>query len=191
MKSVRIKDADELDLVTGSEYVPISDKSGLPKKTSINDIKDFVNTNKQDIIADLDLIRKGATAGMSALQEVPSEYVTEQELNDKQYTNKEDLSKKQDTLVNGVNIKTINGKSILGSGNIEISSEGGSSSGEVIILTKEEYDSLVRENLIVETFIYFIKEGGSPSELYIGSALIAKKSELENLNFPYTFPIIF
>ncbi len=35
-----------------------------------------------------------------------------------------DLSTKQDTLVSGTNIKTVNGNSILGSGNIEISSGG-------------------------------------------------------------------
>ena len=38
------------------------------------------------------------------------------------------LSNKQDTLVSGTNIKTINGNSILGEGNIVISGEGGSSS---------------------------------------------------------------
>lgn len=39
---------------------------------------------------------------------------------------KADLAKKQDKLVSGTNIKTINGESILGSGNITISSSGGS-----------------------------------------------------------------
>ena len=41
--------------------------------------------------------------------------------------NKTNISNKQDTLVSGTNIKTINGESILGSGNIAIS--GGSGSG--------------------------------------------------------------
>ena len=36
-----------------------------------------------------------------------------------------ELGKKQDTLVSGTNIKTINGASILGNGNIEISATGG------------------------------------------------------------------
>lgn len=43
-----------------------------------------------------------------------------------------DLSTKQDTLVSGENIKTINGVSVLGSGNIEISSGGTYTSGEGI-----------------------------------------------------------
>ena len=50
---------------------------------------------------------------------VPSEYVTETELNNKGYlTSHQDISGKQDKLVSGTNIKTINGVSILGSGNI-------------------------------------------------------------------------
>ena len=46
------------------------------------------------------------------------------------FATKTDLAQKQDTLVSGTNIKTINGESILGSGNITIS--GGSSGGTVI-----------------------------------------------------------
>lgn len=43
-----------------------------------------------------------------------------------------DLSTKQDTLVSGENIKTINGTSILGSGNLEISSGGSYTAGNGI-----------------------------------------------------------
>lgn len=46
-------------------------------------------------------------------------------------------TKKQDTLVSGTNIKTINGESILGSGNITI--QGGSGSG----LTTDEVNTLI------------------------------------------------
>ena len=45
-----------------------------------------------------------------------------------QYATKEELSTKQDTLISGENIKTINGNSILGSGNIEIQGGSGGSS---------------------------------------------------------------
>lgn len=41
-----------------------------------------------------------------------------------QYLTAEDLNNKQDTLVSGTNIKTINGTSVLGSGDIEIESGG-------------------------------------------------------------------
>ena len=40
------------------------------------------------------------------------------------FATKTEVSAKQDTLVSGTNIKTINGNSILGSGNIEIKSGG-------------------------------------------------------------------
>lgn len=43
------------------------------------------------------------------------------------YATKEELADKQDKLVSGTNIKTINGNSILGEGNIEISGGGGAS----------------------------------------------------------------
>ena len=50
-------------------------------------------------------------------------------------------SGKQDTLVSGTNIKTINNQSLLGSGNIEI--QGGSGGGSNIIeITQAEYDVL-------------------------------------------------
>ena len=66
-----------------------------------------------------------------------SEYATKAELNDKldrsdaslTYAAKSDLNNKQDILVSGVNIKTINGKSIVGSGNITIEGGGSGSTG--------------------------------------------------------------
>lgn len=45
-------------------------------------------------------------------------------------TSHQDISGKQDKLVSGTNIKTINGQSILGSGDITIEGGGGSSGGE-------------------------------------------------------------
>ena len=51
-------------------------------ETSINGKVDL----KQDIIEDLDVIRSGAAKGATALQDVPDEYITEEELADKEYT---------------------------------------------------------------------------------------------------------
>ena len=42
--------------------------------------------SKQDVIEDLENIRSGAAAGSTALQTVPSEYITETELTNKEYT---------------------------------------------------------------------------------------------------------
>ena len=90
--------------------------------------------NKQNVITDLDTIRAGASKGATALQSIPDEYITEAELESKGYltehqdisnlATKEELtnglSDKQDNLVDGINIKTINGTSILGEGDIKI-----------------------------------------------------------------------
>lgn len=50
------------------------------------------------------------------------------------------IAAKQDTLVSGTNIKTINNQSLLGSGNIDI--QGGGGGGNVVELTKAQYDAL-------------------------------------------------
>lgn len=99
---------------------------------------------KQDIITDLATIREGASKGATALQE--EQYkgtVTGVKINGTTknpsngvvdlgtvITAHQDLSGYQPKLVSGTNIKTINGTSILGSGNIVIEGgSGGSSSG--------------------------------------------------------------
>ena len=64
------------------------------------------------------------------------------------------LSQKQDTLVSGVNIKTINGNDLLGSGDIVI--EGGS--GNIVELTQSEYNAIIPDDdtlyLISDSNIY-------------------------------------
>lgn len=75
-------------------------------------------SKKQDVILDLAAIRAGAAKGATALQSVPDTYVTDDEL-------ASSLGSKQDTLVSGVNLKTINGTSLLGGGNVVIAGEGG------------------------------------------------------------------
>ena len=56
-------------------------------------------SGKQDKIEDLDDIRSGAAKGATALQEVPAEYVTEDELDAKGYlTSHQDISGKQDKI---------------------------------------------------------------------------------------------
>ena len=94
--------------------------------------KEELNT-KQDVISDLDTIRSGAALGATALQSVPSEYATEQWVNEQGFlkehqdisnlATKEELATKQDTLVSGTNIKTINGASLLGSSNMELATK--------------------------------------------------------------------
>ena len=85
--------------------------------TAIQEHQDI--SGKQDVISDLSAIRSGASAGSTAVQpSALNDYVTDSELSSA-------VSAKQDALVSGTNIKTINNESILGSGNITI--EGGGS----------------------------------------------------------------
>lgn len=59
----------------------------------------------------------------------------------------EQLANKQDKLVSGTNIKTVNGNSLLGSGNIEISGGDTSSYGMHTLRLKVMTDSVVHETL--------------------------------------------
>lgn len=71
------------------------------------------------------------------------EYITtkqiEVDLTD--YATKDELSTKQDTLVSGTNIKTINGESILGLGNITVEGGAGGVVGKITALYKGEFTS--------------------------------------------------
>lgn len=53
---------------------------------------------KQDAISDLEAIRAGASKGATALQSVPSEYVTERELQERGYATRREVESKQDVI---------------------------------------------------------------------------------------------
>lgn len=127
--------ASKLDTATYN-----SEKSSFATKDELN--------SKADTSAITDMATQTWVQNQSYLTEVPSNYVTDSELTEglagKQdkgdYALKSDLntlatkeelatkadtsalSSKQDTLVSGTNIKTINGETILGSGNLVIQS---------------------------------------------------------------------
>ena len=92
------------------------DKATFALKSEIPDTSDFITTETAD--------GKYQPKG-TYLTEVPAEYITETELTDKGYATTTQLSSKQDTLVSGTNIKTINSQSLLGEGNIDITSGTG------------------------------------------------------------------
>lgn len=118
---------------------------GLSNVDNTSDLNKPISTatqtalnGKQDTISDLATIRSGASAGATALQ--PNDNISELN-NDAGYITNSALtgyatesyvttaiSGKQDTLVSGTNIKTINNQSLLGSGNIDI--QGGGSDVE-------------------------------------------------------------
>ena len=91
-------------------------------------------SGKQDVIADLDDIRANAALGASALQAVPEEYVTEEELNKKGYlTEHQDISGKQDAIadLDDIRANAANGATALQSLNN--------------YFTKEEINTLIGE----------------------------------------------
>ena len=127
------------------------DLSGYATKDELNN-----KANKSEIPTKVSQL----TNDKNYLTSVPSEYVTETELNQKGYitqhqdishlATKEELSKKQNTLISGINIKTINGISLLGDGDIEIKGDTGSGSDDEDILL----GTLPME--ITENFCYII-----------------------------------
>ena len=118
--ALQTKEENVLYVISDAENV---DPSNLATKAELN--------TKQDVISDLDSIRSGAALGATALQEVPSTYALKSEI--------PDISTKQDKLVSGTNIKTVNGTSLLGSGNIEVTSNVDLSG----YYTKAEIDSMI------------------------------------------------
>lgn len=131
-----------------SEYVTESELTSKGYATTSQ-----VNA-KQDSITDLGEIRRGAGLGATALQSVPAEYITESELSAKKYATTSQLAAKQDTISDLSTIrsnaslgataiqkvKTINGESITGDGNVEI-------------FTKAMHDELV-ENMLDNEEVY-------------------------------------
>ena len=93
-----------------------SEKATFALKSELPDTSDFVTK----ATADETYQPKG-----EYLTSIPEEYVTETELNGKGYATTAQLNAKQDALVSGTNIKTINGNTILGEGNIQIETTGG------------------------------------------------------------------
>ena len=107
------------------------DLNGKLTKTSelIND-SGFISEIPSEYVTESELEEKGY------LTSVPSEYVTSQELENKGYlTEHQSLDHLQEKLKSGENIKTINGNSILGSGDIEIQG-GGSGITEIPIASE-------------------------------------------------------
>lgn len=68
---------------------------------------------------------------------------------------------------------------------------GGGGSGGVEIVTPEEYEDKKNSDLIIDNIIYLVIKDNEPYEMYVGLFLIAKKGELQNISFPYSFPITF
>lgn len=120
-----VEDAINNIEITGGGSGGSIDTSNLATKTEL--------AQKQDIISDIDTIRTNAANYKGTVTSIkingqsksPSSGIVDLGT---VITSHQDISGKQDKLVSGTNIKTINGTSILGSGDIEISGGGGGGS---------------------------------------------------------------
>lgn len=95
-----------------------SEKANFATKEELN--------SKADTSAIADMATQTWVTSQGYLTEIPSEYVTDSELTEA-LAGKADssaLAGKQDTLVSGTNIKTVNGNSLLGEGDITIQGGG-------------------------------------------------------------------
>lgn len=193
--------ASKLDTATYN-----SEKSSFATKDELN--------SKADASAIADMATQTWVQGQGYLTEVPSNYVTDSELTEglagKQdkgdYALKSDLntlatkeelatkadtsalSSKQDTLVSGTNIKTINGDSILGSGNLVIQS--GASNWDDIqgkpqfaeVATSGDYNDLINKPIIPDVSGLATKEEIADMETKSNAAATyATKSEIPSL----------
>ena len=113
------------DDITGkpefAEVATSGDYNDLTNKPTIPDVSNLATKAE---IADMET-RTHAAATYATKAEIPSleGYLTETEASET-YATKEQVSGKQDTLVSGTNIKTVNGQSLLGNGNIDITGGG-------------------------------------------------------------------
>ena len=113
------------DDITGkpefAEVATSGDYNDLTNKPTIPDVSNLATKAE---IADMET-RTHAAATYATKAEIPSleGYLTETEASET-YATKEQVSSKQDQLVSGTNIKTVNGQSLLGNGNIDITSGG-------------------------------------------------------------------
>ena len=191
-----------------SEYTTeqwVNSQGFLKEHQDISNLATKAELNaKQDVITDLDSIRSGAALGATALQSVPSEYATEQWVNGQGFlkehqdisnlATKTELATKQDTLVSGTNIKTINGNSLLGSGNIEVAANVDLSDYYTksqtnalvspklsqVTLTQAEYDALSTKE---ENVLYVISDAANvdPSNLATKEELNTKQDVINDL----------
>lgn len=119
-------DSENVISNTITSYEDLTDLPIIPSKTS-----DLINDS--DFVSEDDLAEVSFTGSYNSLSDTPiipdstselindSDFITSSEVSTEIQTA---ISTKQDTLVSGTNIKTVNNNSLLGSGNISIS--GGS-----------------------------------------------------------------
>ena len=136
---------------------------------------------KQDKITDLETIRSGAAKGATALQSVPSEYITESELNAKSYATTSQLSGKQDTITD---LATIRSGAALGATALQTETYKGTVTGVKINGTTKNPSSGVVDLGIVITAHQDISGKADKSSL----ATVATSGSYNDLSNKPTIP---
>lgn len=166
------------------------DLSNYVTKTELNS-KGYITEIPSEYITESELSNKGYITGIPSeyitetelnqkgyITSIPSEYVTETELNNKGYATTEALNGKQEKLTSGDNIKTINGQSILGKGNITIEGGNGNGNANIVELTQDEYDNLEEKD---ENTIYVITD--APAIDTPDTSIFITESELLEMGY--------
>ena len=129
-------------------------------KDTLNDIADIIDvlnqsiSNKQDTIADLETIRQGAAKGATALQSYTEQYkgtVTGVKINGTTKNPSSGVVDLGTVITSHQTLKTINGQSLIGSGDITIS--GGSSDANVQAVDTGDVIDDVTVNYATKTYV--------------------------------------
>lgn len=139
-------------VATSGDYDDLLNKPTIP--TVPTDVSAF--NNDAGYITENAISGKADTSAVTAVNNVLTAHTADTTIHVTS-SDKSTWSGKQDALVSGTNIKTINNQSLLGSGNITIS--GGSGSGTAAVeVTQAEYDALVSGGTVDPTVFYIITD---------------------------------
>lgn len=158
--------------------IPEVDLSNYYTKTQVDKKIDNIDIPEVDLTG---YATENWVKNQGYLDGIPSDYVTETELANKKYATTTQLNSKQDSLVSGKNIKTINGQSIIGGGNITI--VGGD--GDVDLTgyyTKGEVDDLI-DNIDLSEYVKNTEFIGVAQQVTANQAnIINQGSEINNID---------
>ena len=147
----------------GNILIKSVDVDSALSTTSENPVQNKVITNKVNTIEQSITDLSGTIPTKVSDLTNDSGYITNAALTD--LATKEEVSAKQDTLVSGTNIKTINGNSILGAGNIVI--EGGGGGGLPSFGMSLYGTTITMTEGTIANFFNAIKEGKGKYRAYI------------------------
>ena len=175
--------------ITASQ-VPTPDMSAYVTKTELSNAGYVTSNDLSGFVTDTELSNVLSTASYVTQNELSNagyitnstlsqaSYVTQQGLSGMGYATTSQLNAKQDTLVSGTNIKTVNGSSLLGSGDLTIT--GGSTITEV---TQAEYDAMEQAGTLDPDTLYIISDAQSADlDDYV------TKTELSNAGYLTSVP---